>query len=86
VQILTQSDQFIHCKATQNNTMKTFFITFVYGSNQELQRRLLWDDLTHIARGMDEAWCVLGDFDVVLYPGDRMGGTEVQLHEIQSFG
>jgi len=34
VQILTQSDQFIHYKATQNNTMKTFFITFIYGANQ----------------------------------------------------
>ena len=34
---------------------------------------------------MDEAWCVLGDFNAVLYIGDRIGGTEVKLHEIQSF-
>ncbi|KAJ8426356.1 LOW QUALITY PROTEIN: hypothetical protein Cgig2_021476 [Carnegiea gigantea] len=72
--ILTQSDQFIHCKATQNNTMKTFFITFVYGANHEL--RPLWEDLMHIAKEMDEAWYVLGDFNAVLYPGDRMGGTD----------
>ncbi|KAJ8422552.1 hypothetical protein Cgig2_033475 [Carnegiea gigantea] len=66
--------------------MKTFFITFVYGANQELQRRPLWEDLIHITKEMDEAWCVLGDFNAVLYPGDRVGGTEVQLHEIKSFG
>ena len=36
VQVLTQFDQFLRCKATQNNTMKTFYITFVYGANQEL--------------------------------------------------
>ncbi|KAJ8444130.1 LOW QUALITY PROTEIN: hypothetical protein Cgig2_029905 [Carnegiea gigantea] len=83
--ILTQSDQFIHCKATQNNTMKTFFITFVYGANHEAQRAPLWEDLIHIAKEMDEAWCVLGDFNAVLYPGDRMGGTDVQFHEIKNF-
>ena len=35
---------------------------------------------------MDDAWCTLGDFNAVLYTGDRMGETQVQLHEIQSFG
>ena len=49
VQILSQSAQFIHCKATQNNTMKNFFITFVYGANHETQRGQLWEDLIHIA-------------------------------------
>ena len=65
--------------------MKTFFITFVYGANHEAQRGPLWEDLIHIAQGMDEAWCVLGDFNAVLYPGDRMRGTEVQFHEIKNF-
>ena len=45
VQVLSQSDQFIHCKVTQNNTMKNFFITFVYVANQETQRGSLWEDL-----------------------------------------
>ncbi|KAJ8431317.1 hypothetical protein Cgig2_032307 [Carnegiea gigantea] len=85
VQILSQSVQFIHCKATQNNTMKNFFITFVYGANHEAQRGPLWEDLIHIAQEMDEAWCILGDFNAVLYPGDRIGGTEVQFHEIKNF-
>ena len=34
---------------------------------------------------MDEVWCVLGDFNAVLYPRDRIGGTKVHLHEIKSF-
>ena len=50
-----------------------------------MQRRTLQEDLKHIARNMDEAQCILGDFNAVLYTGDRMAGTEVQLHEIQSF-
>ena len=65
--------------------MKTFYITYVYGANQEAQRGPLWDDLINIAKAMDEAWCVLGDFNAVLYLGDKMGGNEVQLHEIKNF-
>ncbi|KAJ8421327.1 hypothetical protein Cgig2_012819 [Carnegiea gigantea] len=83
--IISQSDQMIHCKATHIATMKNFFISFVYGANHETQRRQLWEDLIHIAQDMEEAWCILGDFNAVLYPGDRIGGTEVQYHEIKNF-
>ncbi|KAJ8422717.1 LOW QUALITY PROTEIN: hypothetical protein Cgig2_003263 [Carnegiea gigantea] len=34
---------------------------------------------------MDEAWCVLSDFNSILYPEDRIGGTEVQDFEIKPF-
>jgi len=34
---------------------------------------------------MDEAWCVMGDFNAVLYQEDRQGGTQVQDFEIKPF-
>ncbi|KAJ8420995.1 hypothetical protein Cgig2_023909 [Carnegiea gigantea] len=37
-----------------------------------------------IAENIEEAWCILGDFNAALYIEDRIGGTEVQLHEVQS--
>ncbi|KAJ8419818.1 hypothetical protein Cgig2_022214 [Carnegiea gigantea] len=86
VNIIAISNQFIHCKATQIRTMKSFFITYVYGANHELQRRDLWEALKHIASGMEEAWCMLGDFNSILYSGDRLGGMEVQDYEVKSFG
>jgi len=55
--------------------MKGFYVTFIYGANQELQRKNLWEDLKNIANGMNKAWCILGDFNVVLYAGDRIGGN-----------
>ncbi|KAJ8429362.1 LOW QUALITY PROTEIN: hypothetical protein Cgig2_033194 [Carnegiea gigantea] len=85
VDVLSQSDQYIHCKASQLSTMKDFYITFVYGANHDQQRRDLWDDLLNIAQSMDDAWCVLGDFNTVLHMGDRIGGTEIQPHEVKSF-
>jgi len=34
---------------------------------------------------MDEAWCSIGDFNSVLYPGDRIWGTDIQAAEIKPF-
>ncbi|KAJ8419599.1 hypothetical protein Cgig2_000942 [Carnegiea gigantea] len=62
-----------------------FYLTFIYGANQEGQRRLLWEALTATATDMEEAWCILGDFNSVLHPGDRLGGTDIQDVEIKPF-
>jgi len=85
VKFISQTDQLIHWKVTQLSTMKGFYITFVYGANHELQRKDMWEDLLDIANNMDEAWCILGDFNAVLYTGGRIRGTQVQFHEVKSF-
>ncbi|KAJ8421702.1 hypothetical protein Cgig2_002599 [Carnegiea gigantea] len=41
--------ELIHCHATQISTNKRFYITFVYGLNQEQQRHQLWTDLQDIS-------------------------------------
>ena len=43
----------------------------------------LWSDLQALAPQITEAWCILGDFNSVLYKEDRMGGIEIQDHEVQ---
>ncbi|KAJ8419364.1 hypothetical protein Cgig2_020719 [Carnegiea gigantea] len=48
-------------------------------------KQFLWQDLNVIASNMQTAWCVLGDFNAVLSPNDRIGGEEVQLMEIKNF-
>jgi len=35
VQVLLRTEQLIHCYATQLSTNRKFYITFVYGLNQE---------------------------------------------------
>ncbi|KAJ8425576.1 hypothetical protein Cgig2_003074 [Carnegiea gigantea] len=55
------------------------------GANQEGQRRALWEALTNIANDMEDAWCVLEDFNSVLYTGDRLGGTKIQDYEVKPF-
>jgi len=34
---------------------------------------------------MTEAWCILGDFNSVLYKEDRMGGNKIQDQELRDF-
>ncbi|KAJ8419236.1 hypothetical protein Cgig2_013533 [Carnegiea gigantea] len=66
-------------------TMQHFYLTFIYGDNHESPRQDLWAKLEHIALDMNEAWCILGDFNSVLYSGNRIGGNPIQDHEVKSF-
>ncbi|KAJ8434479.1 hypothetical protein Cgig2_012113 [Carnegiea gigantea] len=65
------------------STHKRFLIIFVYGMNQEQMRMPLWEDLQVLAQQITEAWCMLGDFNSVLYKEDRIGGIEIQDYEVQ---
>ena len=78
LQVMQKTDQIIHCYATQLSTLKKFFITFVYGMNHAYQRQPMWESLLDISHHMNEAWCIIGDFNAILYKEDRMGGNEVQ--------
>jgi len=41
--------------------------------------------LEQIASDMEDAWCVMGDFNSVLYAGDTMGGNAIQDYEVKPF-
>ena len=66
-------------------TQRQFAITFVCGATSITERQSLWAILNHIANSAQGPWCVMGDFNAVLSPGDRMGGDAVQYGEIQDF-
>lgn len=81
LQLLHMSVQFIHYRALQISTNLKFYITFVCGLNHLQQRQGLWDELSTY-QPSDEPWCVIGDFNVILYKEDRMGGDEVRIAEL----
>ena len=74
--------QFIHCEAIQVSTNTHFYITFVYGLNHHQQRQELWDDL-HSYIQPNNPWCVIGDFNAILYKEDRIGGDDVMMANIR---
>ena len=80
---IRMTDQLIYCKVTQLSTNKHFYLSIIYGFNHENQCENLWNDLTDLGRNMDYAWCLMGDFNALRFKEDRIGGNEVQEHELR---
>ena len=81
VELLQAIDQIIHCYVTQMSSNMKFYITFVYGMNQEQQRQPMWNELLAWSHQMTEAWCIIGDLNAILYEEDGQGGNVIQGNE-----
>lgn len=73
IQVLDQSDQFIHCEVQSKCGNSPFFATFVYGDNFYLNRQALWSRLHLLSTA--SPWIVLGDFNVIRFPREKVGGS-----------
>ncbi|KAJ8531983.1 hypothetical protein K7X08_011906 [Anisodus acutangulus] len=62
-----------------------FYVTFLYTFNTKEERSELWDYLRQIHLNCAESWIILGDFNSVLHPEDRIGGNLVTLGEVVDF-
>lgn len=82
---LRETSQFIHSVAYNSHLNVSFCVTFIYSSNIQNERLILWDDLNHVSIGRNEAWIVLGDFNNVLYSYERIRGEQVYLRETEPF-
>jgi exonuclease III len=49
----------------------------VYGPNRAVERRLMWDELAGIDTMWAVPWCVGGDFNLVRYPTERAGSSDL---------
>ncbi|KAJ8427305.1 hypothetical protein Cgig2_013894 [Carnegiea gigantea] len=89
------TDQLKHCKVTQLSTNKSFYLSMICGTNKsfylsmicgmnhELQREQLWLDLNDISHSMEDAWCLMGDFNTIRFKEYRLGGNDVQDHDVK---
>ena len=59
-----------------------FYISFVYGLSQIHQRIELWDELAAY-QPLHDPWCVIGDFNAIMYKEDRIGVEEVLMADIK---
>ncbi|KAL0288760.1 UNVERIFIED_CONTAM: hypothetical protein Sradi_7089900 [Sesamum radiatum] len=67
VEILAVHTQFIHCQVKNKRMHTNCLITVLYGENELVNRRGLWQGLIQLSRGItDEPWIVMGDFNAVL--------------------
>ncbi|XP_074300180.1 uncharacterized protein LOC141631403 [Silene latifolia] len=61
----------------------TFYLSMVYGSNCAFDRERLWSDLQKLAPST--TWLVLGDFNVVRDPAEKLIPNPLILQEMMAF-
>ncbi|KAG7568329.1 Reverse transcriptase domain [Arabidopsis thaliana x Arabidopsis arenosa] len=74
VTVLTKSLQMITCEVEFPGNPSAFIISFVYASNDDFARSLLWRELIDTAESssvVGKAWAVLGDFNQILSPAEH---------------
>lgn len=74
VEILESADQFVHSRVTWRGRF-SWLITAVYASPRHNGRLQLWDELRCLTDTVDEPWVVLGDFNSIMAPHKRKGGS-----------
>ena len=45
----------------------------VYGPNDNGQRSTLWEELSQVRARWPMAWCIVGDFNIIRFPSERIG-------------
>jgi exonuclease III len=86
VMVLEWHAQFLHCQILLRDGSLSFFLTIVYGANQGVDRRLLWSGLRKFrAINGPKPWVLMGDFNVMLFPHDALGGVSKRNSEMTEF-
>ena len=49
----------------------------VYGPNDNHLRGQMWDELTRIQHLWEVPWCYIGDFNIVCFLSERLGGSRL---------
>ena len=49
----------------------------VYGPNDNILRGQLWDELIGIQQLWEVPWCYTGDFNIVRFPSEWLGGSRL---------
>ncbi|KAG7587002.1 Reverse transcriptase domain [Arabidopsis thaliana x Arabidopsis arenosa] len=74
VAIISKSLQMVTCEVLLPDAQSEIIISFVYATNEDSSRRVLWDEIVTTSsnqRVKGKPWSVLGDFNQVLNPSDH---------------
>lgn len=67
------STQIMHFMVKHRGTQYKFQITMIYGFNDQVLRRGLWQEIEQIYSTMQVPWAVMRDFNCVLHRDERVG-------------
>ncbi|XP_074305552.1 uncharacterized protein LOC141640770 [Silene latifolia] len=69
------STQTVHTRVTDRGRNLTYWVTFVYGFNKAVDRKVLWSTLENYHKVTPGAWLIGGDFNNILHSNERIGAT-----------
>ena len=81
VEILDVAAQYLHARLRCKVSSVQFHATFLYGFHSIVNRRCLWENLENLSPDRDTPWILLGDFNGVLRPDERINGSLVSNYE-----
>ncbi|XP_074297515.1 uncharacterized protein LOC141628249 [Silene latifolia] len=86
VHFLEYNAQFIHAQVDEISSGGCFYFTLVYAFNGTQERKELWDRLRFLKNYVQGPWLVCGDFNTVLKPCERLGGssTDEEMEDFQA--
>ncbi|XP_070020740.1 uncharacterized protein [Nicotiana sylvestris] len=83
--LISMTNQVIHGAVKSSNIPVEFYFSAIYGQYTMEDRRSLWLHLRDIANGIQGPWLVMGDFNTILRPEDRVNGNVVTDAEARDF-
>lgn len=86
VQLLSQSEQYLHCVARDPSFTGDVFVTGIYGLSTRSGRRSLWADLLHLHQACSaHPWFIGGDFNCLASVDESVGPLPPDLGSINDF-
>ena len=85
IDLLAATEQEIHATVKVRCSNLTWFISTIYASPRLAERRLVWSNLSEIAKLHNHPWLMLSDFNEVLSSEDKFGGNQINLNRAMEF-
>ncbi|WMV32844.1 hypothetical protein MTR67_026229 [Solanum verrucosum] len=82
--ILENHEQHITGKFKHPDLTEQFMMSFIYAKCKDHMRRSLWDKLLFYA-SMEIPWCTIGDFNVITFIEEKLGGMPYNMNKIFEF-
>lgn len=71
------SSQVVHCVITSKGSEESFACSILYASNDAHIRKMAWKDFLELRRCISGSWMIIGDFNCVLKPDERIGSIVI---------
>ena len=76
---LSSTEQEIHILVRDLSSNNSWLMSAIYASPRFVERCLLWDNLSKVAKLHTLPWIIAGDFNEVLMGEDKFGGRPVNI-------